>query len=182
MPRSRASPVLVALGRWRATLSRLPRTRRATVGVVIAALRHDPNIGLRVFGHARNPATPVSLRLNLWKPSCGWGRKNLHLVPRSSLVSRTRSAAHETRTPGGQEIIRSKILPKRRGGGQGQFRGDFVAAVWAAVGFLEPLLDAVVSEDVLAVGQAERCLVDSLWVLDSEFVVADHTCYRREKS
>ena len=58
-----------------------------------------------------------------------------------------------------------------------RFGGDLVPAVGAAVRFLKPLLDTMVSEDVFAFGQPQRCFVDSLWVWYTELVVADDTSY-----
>lgn len=51
--------------------------------------------------------------------------------------------------------------------------GNLVPAVRAAVRLLEPLLDAVVSEYMLALGQSKRCLIDALRVGNAKLVVAD---------
>ena len=61
-----------------------------------------------------------------------------------------------------------------RGGNSDRLRWDLVSAVRAAIRLLEPLLDAVLAEDVLAVRQTERCLLDALGVGDAELVVTDH--------
>lgn len=51
--------------------------------------------------------------------------------------------------------------------------GNLVPAVRAAIRLLEPLLDAVVAEDMFTLGQSKRCLIDALWVRHIELVVAD---------
>lgn len=57
------------------------------------------------------------------------------------------------------------------------FRRELVTAVWAAVRVLKPLLYAFISEDVFALGQANWLFDDTVRVLDTELVVADHTSY-----
>lgn len=54
-------------------------------------------------------------------------------------------------------------------------RGDLIPAIWATIRLLEPLLDTVVAEDMLAVGQTKRGFVDTLRVGDTELIVADDT-------
>jgi hypothetical protein len=57
--------------------------------------------------------------------------------------------------------------------------GEFVTAVWAAVRVLEPLLNALVSENMFAFWQADRLFDNAVWVLNAEFVIADHTSYKK---
>ena len=61
-----------------------------------------------------------------------------------------------------------------RGGDSDRLRWNLVSAVGTAVRLLEPLLDAVLAEDVLAVGQAEGRLLDALGIGDAELVITDH--------
>jgi hypothetical protein len=69
-----------------------------------------------------------------------------------------------------------KNLVKGAGvGREHRLRGDLIPTVGAAVWLLKPLLDAVVAEDVFAVGEAKRGFIDALRVRDAEFVVADDT-------
>lgn len=63
-----------------------------------------------------------------------------------------------------------------------RLRGKLVAAIRAAVGVLEPLLDAVVAKHVLAPGEAEGGLVDSLGTLDAKVVVADDTSWKQQSA
>lgn len=58
-----------------------------------------------------------------------------------------------------------------------RLRGDLVPAIWAAIRLLEPFLDAVVTKNVFALGQAQRGFIDTLRIRDTKFVVANHTCY-----
>jgi hypothetical protein len=60
------------------------------------------------------------------------------------------------------------------------FRVDLVTAVRAAVGLLKPLLDAVISKDMLALRQTQGGLEDALWGRLAKLVVADDTGYRRQ--
>lgn len=71
-------------------------------------------------------------------------------------------------------------LPRRRNqptpyslGRPGEFRIQLVPAVWTAVGLSEPLADTLVSEDVFAPGQTQRCLDRALGTRHSKIVVAD---------
>lgn len=54
-----------------------------------------------------------------------------------------------------------------------RFRFKFVPAIGAAVRILQPLLDTVIAEDVLALGESKRSLVDALRGFHAELVVAD---------
>ncbi len=55
----------------------------------------------------------------------------------------------------------------------GQLRWEFVAAVRAAVRVLEPLLDALVAENMFTFGKTNGILSYTLWITEAEFVVAD---------
>ena len=52
-------------------------------------------------------------------------------------------------------------------------RRHLVPAVRATVGLLEPLLDAVVAEDMFTLGQPQGCLVDAFGIAYPKLIVAD---------
>lgn len=55
-----------------------------------------------------------------------------------------------------------------------RLRWDFIPAVGAAVRFFKPLLNAMISKDVLALWQPQRVFTDAFGSLDSIVVIADH--------
>jgi hypothetical protein len=61
-------------------------------------------------------------------------------------------------------------------GHDGGLRGDLVPAVRATIGLLEPFLQAVITEYVLALGQTQGRLDDTLWTRLAKVVVADDAC------
>jgi hypothetical protein len=64
---------------------------------------------------------------------------------------------------------------KRPGAGdRRKLRRHLVAAVGAAVGLFEPLLDAVVAKNMLAPRQAQRSFDNALWASLAEVVVTDN--------
>jgi hypothetical protein len=54
-----------------------------------------------------------------------------------------------------------------------RLRGDLIPAIRAGIVFLKPFLDAVVTKNVLALGQSQRSLLDALWSFDAKVIVAD---------
>ena len=57
------------------------------------------------------------------------------------------------------------------------FRGELVTAVWTAVRVLEPFFNTLVSENVFTFRKANRLFYNTVWVLDTEFVIADHASF-----
>lgn len=57
------------------------------------------------------------------------------------------------------------------------FRGNFCPTVGACVLFLEPLLNAVITKDVLAFWQSQGSLIDALGIGNTKFVVANAARY-----
>ena len=53
----------------------------------------------------------------------------------------------------------------------------FVTAVRTTVRVFEPLLDTLISKDMLAFGKANWLFDNAIWILNAEFVVADHASY-----
>lgn len=51
---------------------------------------------------------------------------------------------------------------------------QLVPAVWATIGILKPLEDAVVAEDVLTLGQTQWMLTDALRAGHAKVIVANH--------
>jgi len=68
------------------------------------------------------------------------------------------------------ELVKSASVGRKY-----RFRRDLIPAVRAAVRLFEPLLDAVVAKNVLAVGKPKRGLVDAFGVGDAKVVVANDT-------
>ena len=58
-------------------------------------------------------------------------------------------------------------------------RWHLVAAVWAGVRVLEPFLQAVLTEDVLALFETDCGFYLTVGVLDAKVVVADHAGWQR---
>lgn len=63
-------------------------------------------------------------------------------------------------------LVRARVAVLELG-----FRGNLVSAVRTTVGFLKPFLDAVVTENVFALGESKGCLVYPLGVFYAEFVI-----------
>lgn len=70
------------------------------------------------------------------------------------------------------------VMERPSTGDRRKLRRYLVAAVGAAVGLFEPLLNAVVAKDMLAPRQAQRSFDNALWASLAEVVVADDACYR----
>jgi hypothetical protein len=75
----------------------------------------------------------------------------------------------------GDMVAHANHVMKRPGAGdRRKLRRHLVAAVGAAVGLFEPLLDAVVAKNMLAPRQAQRSFDNALWASLAEVVVTDN--------
>ena len=56
-------------------------------------------------------------------------------------------------------------------------RGSLIPTVRTAVGFLKPLLNAMIAEDMFALGKSKGCFVHPLGVFDAELVVTYYAAF-----
>lgn len=68
-----------------------------------------------------------------------------------------------------EEVPQSFVVCPKLG-----FRRHLVSAIRAAVRLFKPLLDAVITKDMLAPWQPEWGLINALGIAHAELVVADH--------
>jgi hypothetical protein len=161
---SACSPLAFGFRRGRSTLPRLVGSRRAAFRPPFLPRSKTRHIALLLpkpllREHAENHIVTGSVSTNVLTMGGKGGNSRRRGCISCDLLSRTEDAV--------------ECPDPRHGGG---LRGDLVPTVRATIGFLKPFLQAVVTEDVLALRQTQGRLDDTLWTRLAKVVVADDAC------